>query len=534
MDDQTRAGLSALNKYGPGGLAGGLNEQMLKLRGGIFKLGTSFQPMGMGQAFAPPTEGDAYAAGGPVNGPGTSTSDSIPAKLSKGEYVIPAHIVAKKGTDFFDKMIDPETKKPGGMKAPVVNGEAHAADGGLLDDPARTPAQRVLGPNLSPEATAYNASRVPPAAPPPVRSGPISPGASPTGVPFAQPPGGMTGADMWTGAKNLGGNIMRGMGSAGALSTQLVDPVMNSPEVKAQREAAIAGLREKAGIDPSAHMYGGTAATTAAPVAPVAPPAAPGAIHEGGMRGFTEATIPTAPTTRTMPETEEAAPQPVAAPAGMRQPLNILGEPVQQLTEAGGYKMHGAEVIPWHRGLPEELQRTLTADQYTRATTPALAKDKSAEEIAVEREKVGADTGRTTAMERIANIKDESASALVDKKAAAAATKAQEAEAHKDFNAIDERILGAQDPKTGLMKRGHIDKNSFFEDTSGRANATADFKQTLAKHKVPSSLLDKMSIRWDSKGYPHLSNIDDPTGEEILTGTPSEVLKTLYQGYHGQ
>jgi len=211
--------------------------------------------------------------GGPVNGPGTSTSDSIPAKLSKGEYVIPAHIVAQKGTDFFDKMIDPETKKPGGMKAPVVNGEAHAADGGFVDGFARTPTQRVLGPNLSPEATAYNASRVPPA---PVRSGPISPGASPTGVPFTQPPGGMTGADMWTGAKNLGGNTMRGMVSAGALSTQLVDPVMNSPEVKAQREAAIAGLREKAGIDPSAHMYGGTAATTAAPVAPVATPFAMG------------------------------------------------------------------------------------------------------------------------------------------------------------------------------------------------------------------------------------------------------------------
>ena len=74
--------------------------------------------------------------GGPVNGPGTSTSDSIPAKLSKGEYVIPAHIVAQKGTDFFDKMIDPETKKPGGMKATMKDGEVHAWDGGLVGNTA--------------------------------------------------------------------------------------------------------------------------------------------------------------------------------------------------------------------------------------------------------------------------------------------------------------------------------------------------------------------------------------------------------------
>ena len=36
-------------------------------------------------------------AGGPVKGPGTSTSDSIPARLSKGEYVLPADTVKKVG-----------------------------------------------------------------------------------------------------------------------------------------------------------------------------------------------------------------------------------------------------------------------------------------------------------------------------------------------------------------------------------------------------------------------------------------------------
>jgi len=46
------------------------------------------------------------ADGGPVEGPGTETSDSIPARLSDGEYVIPADVVKKKGTEFFDKLLD--------------------------------------------------------------------------------------------------------------------------------------------------------------------------------------------------------------------------------------------------------------------------------------------------------------------------------------------------------------------------------------------------------------------------------------------
>ena len=46
------------------------------------------------------------ADGGPVNGPGTATSDSIPAMLSDGEYVIPANVVRMKGKEFFDTLID--------------------------------------------------------------------------------------------------------------------------------------------------------------------------------------------------------------------------------------------------------------------------------------------------------------------------------------------------------------------------------------------------------------------------------------------
>jgi hypothetical protein len=44
--------------------------------------------------------------GGKITGPGGPRTDSIPAKLSNGEYVIPAHIVRKLGTDFFDKLLE--------------------------------------------------------------------------------------------------------------------------------------------------------------------------------------------------------------------------------------------------------------------------------------------------------------------------------------------------------------------------------------------------------------------------------------------
>ena len=43
-----------------------------------------------------------FGPGGDVNGPGTATSDSIPAYLSNGEYVINASAVNKYGTELFD------------------------------------------------------------------------------------------------------------------------------------------------------------------------------------------------------------------------------------------------------------------------------------------------------------------------------------------------------------------------------------------------------------------------------------------------
>lgn len=61
-------------------------------------------------------------AGREVMGPGTGTSDSVPAvvdgqqraALSTGEFVIPAEVVRKKGTEFFEKLIQSTMAQPKG------------------------------------------------------------------------------------------------------------------------------------------------------------------------------------------------------------------------------------------------------------------------------------------------------------------------------------------------------------------------------------------------------------------------------------
>jgi len=63
----------------------------------------------------PIDEADGYATGGHIRGPGTSTSDSIPAMLSDGEYVVNADKVRKYGVPLLDA---------------INKGIAHFADGG--------------------------------------------------------------------------------------------------------------------------------------------------------------------------------------------------------------------------------------------------------------------------------------------------------------------------------------------------------------------------------------------------------------------
>lgn len=67
-----------------------------------------------------------FATGGLVSGPGTSTSDSIPARLSAGEYVLRADAVRRLGVDFLHAL-------NGGFAVPRWQGVRLAfAEGGLV------------------------------------------------------------------------------------------------------------------------------------------------------------------------------------------------------------------------------------------------------------------------------------------------------------------------------------------------------------------------------------------------------------------
>lgn len=52
------------------------------------------------------------AEGGPINAPGGPTDDLGAIQISDGEYVIPADVVMKLGTNHFDKMIEKEVGRP--------------------------------------------------------------------------------------------------------------------------------------------------------------------------------------------------------------------------------------------------------------------------------------------------------------------------------------------------------------------------------------------------------------------------------------
>ena len=75
-----------------------------------------------------------FASGGYVTGPGTTTSDSIPARLSAGEYVLRAEAVRRVGVEFLHAL-------NGGLAAPRWFGPRLAfAEGGLVPDIAQAPA----------------------------------------------------------------------------------------------------------------------------------------------------------------------------------------------------------------------------------------------------------------------------------------------------------------------------------------------------------------------------------------------------------
>jgi hypothetical protein len=68
------------------------------------------------------------ARGGAIDGPGTETSDSIPAMLSRGEYVIRAHAVRQVGLPFLDAL----NREPHRTLSGALNLEAGYNHGGLI------------------------------------------------------------------------------------------------------------------------------------------------------------------------------------------------------------------------------------------------------------------------------------------------------------------------------------------------------------------------------------------------------------------
>ena len=83
-----------------------------------------------------------FATGGFVSGGGTSTSDSIPARLSNGEYVINARSVSKYGRGFFDRLNNGVGDRFGkfnhryAMGGLVSNSKALVNKGGIVSVPA--------------------------------------------------------------------------------------------------------------------------------------------------------------------------------------------------------------------------------------------------------------------------------------------------------------------------------------------------------------------------------------------------------------
>ena len=121
--DFARSVLAAINRIAAQKIAEELFGGMSKGGGG-----------GLGGLISGLFQWAGFASGGYVTGPGTTTSDSIPARLSAGEYVLRAEAVRRVGVEFLHAL-------NGGLAAPRWLGPRLAfADGGLVPDVAQAPA----------------------------------------------------------------------------------------------------------------------------------------------------------------------------------------------------------------------------------------------------------------------------------------------------------------------------------------------------------------------------------------------------------
>jgi len=76
------------------------------------------------------TTASEFSGAGEVEGPGTGVSDSIPARLSDGEFVVTEEATSEIGADNLQKMMDDAERKASG-------GKVGLAVGGLLGNPSQ-------------------------------------------------------------------------------------------------------------------------------------------------------------------------------------------------------------------------------------------------------------------------------------------------------------------------------------------------------------------------------------------------------------
>jgi len=128
----------------------------------------SIAGMAMGGGFGTALGAKMFAAdGGAIEGPGGPRDDAIPIQASDGEYVIPEDVMRRKGTEFFDKLVEKTQQDV-----------AERAQGGDPKSPTRMQ-QTPQGPMTA----------LPPPAPQGyAEGGPVVPPGSFQGVPTGVPP----------------------------------------------------------------------------------------------------------------------------------------------------------------------------------------------------------------------------------------------------------------------------------------------------------------------------------------------------------
>ena len=82
------------------------------------------------------TTASEFSGAGEVEGPGTGVSDSIPARLSDGEFVMTEAATSEIGADNLQTMMDDAERKSSG-------GKVGYAEGGLLSNPYGMPNQQM-------------------------------------------------------------------------------------------------------------------------------------------------------------------------------------------------------------------------------------------------------------------------------------------------------------------------------------------------------------------------------------------------------